>query len=500
MSSAKQSVILLIFDSARRDLWFGESPRSKISCSPFINRLAKDSLILDDHYAAGCGSAQAHMSIFTGQHPARHGVVHNLSARPTDVPSLTRILAENGYNNFGHVRASFIPPAGMADEFYFSELLDPNSEEVRQEPVISARRLLFSLLRKSPRILSFLKKTAGKVFGLERVLRQSADYFSGQQSLLYLTAKIREQDGPFFAYSTLFHPHTPYCPPLRFIEQATGTSKIDRLAFEIQQNMHGWVNGDYGAAEEAIKSIGLLYDAEMLYGDFLLERAFAQWERDGILEDTIVVLTSDHGEFLGEYGHLNHGATVEDEVFRTPCLIHAPNSNDVGAGSKIDHLTSALDLMPSLLHLTGVIDEWRTQVILDGKNIFTDDLKDRYLVVDSPPLVYPERLSRFPKVQNKYRGFSRAIRNKKFKYIWNSSGERRLLRYDHSSGFLIEMDLKVQKNIDVMDRMHESMEEIYVSMNESHNLEHYPLNMAAEKGDKNIDPRIREQLKKLGYM
>ena len=111
------SIILIILDSARRDMFgcYGSS----LGLTPNFDRLASEGMLLWDHYAAGCGSAQAHVSTFTGQHSARHRMVHNLCEVRDDLLAMPRLLRELGYRTYGHSKASFIPPAGHEDLLVF---------------------------------------------------------------------------------------------------------------------------------------------------------------------------------------------------------------------------------------------------------------------------------------------------------------------------------------------------------------------------------------------
>mgnify|MGYP001186812125 CR=1 FL=1 len=69
----------------------------------------------------------------------------------------------------------------------------------------------------------------------------------------------------------MLHPHTPYAPPEWCIKKVFGDQVVDKFAYTIQQDMHAWVNGDFGNVDESIKTMKMLYEAEMVYADHLLE-------------------------------------------------------------------------------------------------------------------------------------------------------------------------------------------------------------------------------------
>ena len=116
----KPNIVLIFLDSARRDI-FGIYGNNE-GLTPNIDKLARSGLILNDHYAASCGSAASHVSIFTGQHPQRHGMLHNLCEVNPNIVAFPTLLRKWGYHNCGHCKMSFIPPVGYEELFGFCEL------------------------------------------------------------------------------------------------------------------------------------------------------------------------------------------------------------------------------------------------------------------------------------------------------------------------------------------------------------------------------------------
>jgi len=130
----------------------------------------------------------------------------------------------------------------------------------------------------------------------------------------------REQD-PFFAWIHLYDPHTPYEPPEPFASR-----HHDR--------------GPRG-----------LYDAEIAFADEQVGRC-ASWLRDrGLDRKTVLVVMGDHGEGLGSHGEGNHGYFVYDYAVRVPLVVAVPF--DQLAGVRVDSQVSAVDVLPTLLELSG---------------------------------------------------------------------------------------------------------------------------------------------------
>ncbi len=488
-------IILIILDSARRDMFgcYGHEG----GLTPNIDEFAAQSLLLWDHYAGGCGSTQGHVSIFLGQHSARNGIVHNFSEIKPNIMALPKMLRKLGYKTFGHCMASFIPPAGHEQLFGFDELYYPGNRSVHGKA--DCKSVFIQMLRAKPVLWTFLKTTYKRFRGQGALIKASARNFDGKASLDFLYKRLRDEKGnePIFAYTTLLHPHTPYYPPDWCLKEVFNSQPIDPLSFDIQADVHAWINGNYGPAESALGSLKKFYMAELLYADHLVGGFIRRLKENGLLENTVLVVTSDHGEMLGEHGQLNHGMTTWEEVYRVPCIIYYPER--LGESRKINYLTSNLDLLPSLFGMIGQAGYPHTRTELDGVSIMdqTFDWEHRQLVVDSPPLVLPERLKDYPKVVAKGSVFFRAVRNSQYKYVWVSNGLRYLFPvdvYESSANNILEEEPEIVK------RMHGEMLAYYDSVDSKYDIDQYPINMGISAAMKMTNPAIRQELKRLGYV
>jgi len=165
-----------------------------------------------------------------------------------------------------------------------------------------------------------------------------------------------EGQRPFFLWLHFFDAHAPYNLPNgqldRFV-QATGKAVPPKLvntatlpkAKEPPPSIAflGEVNNkDY---------VNFLYRAEVSYLDQLLADLFATLKSDGIAEETLVVLTSDHGEFLGERGSFYSHKGLYPETLHVPLMLHLPGQTE---GAVIDGRVSTLDITPTVLGQLGL--------------------------------------------------------------------------------------------------------------------------------------------------
>ncbi|MEW5949893.1 MAG: sulfatase [Thermodesulfobacteriota bacterium] len=491
----KPNIILIILDSARRDM-FGCYGNLE-GLTPNLDQLADRGLLLMDHYAAGNGSAPAHVSIFTGHHPARHKVFNNYCDIGDDIRALPSILKRFGYRNYGHTKFSVVPPSGYGSLFGFDEMISPeNSQSIARGGLKS---YIVSKMKSNPDLWIRFKNLFDRYMSQHRRMRLISDNFDGRASLTYLLGKIKENKGiaPVFAYSTLLHPHMPYYPPRAFLNKVFKGQEIDKISYNIQFNLHAYINGDFGEARDAMECVRKCYKADLLYADYLLKEFIDSLKREGLFDNTLLLIMADHGELLGEHGDINHGVTVWEELLSIPCMLYYPEK--IEPNSKTNKLTSGLDIVPTILDLIGALKSARAELVLDGHSIFDErvDWEDRYLVVDSPPVVLPERLKAYPNTLYKQNIISRALRTKNYKYIWQSNGEKYLFRTGISEN---RENNILDKNEELAMQLHQTMISYYKGIDANSKIDEYPITLSRKAAKITRNPMVREELRRLGYL
>ncbi len=158
------------------------------------------------------------------------------------------------------------------------------------------------------------------------------------------TRWLREQAAePFFVFVHYFDPHWPYAPPSPYREE-------------------------YAKAP---------YDGEIAYVDEQIGSLLAVLDETGARKRTLVVLTSDHGESLGEHGEMSHGIFVYDATQLVPLIVNGPSP--LSQGEVIERQVGLVDIVPTVLDLLGL--DRPPQLV--GTNIFADRPDDRAIYVES---------------------------------------------------------------------------------------------------------------------
>lgn len=164
------------------------------------------------------------------------------------------------------------------------------------------------------------------------------------------------RDRPFFLFVNYFEPHLPYNAPeperTRFIPPGADPAAVDRLRrFKYPLDVQ-YILGQITLAPAELALLSDLYDGEIAYVDRRIGEMVEALKRNRLFDDTVVVVTSDHGEMLGEHALVDHKLSVYEPVLRIPMVVRYPGR--VKAGQRITTPVMLQDLYPTLLALAGV--------------------------------------------------------------------------------------------------------------------------------------------------
>jgi len=156
------------------------------------------------------------------------------------------------------------------------------------------------------------------------------------------------RQGPFALWLEMFDPHEPWDPPQRFREM------YEAVHPECERFIFGYGVPIEKLRPEEVELLKRLYAGAATFTDLWIGRLLDFVRALGLLEDTIVVFTTDHGTHLGEEGCIHKQARFLNSMFaRIPLLIRHPDVERYG-GKTVNALVSAIDLVPTLLDLLGV--------------------------------------------------------------------------------------------------------------------------------------------------
>ncbi len=164
-------------------------------------------------------------------------------------------------------------------------------------------------------------------------------------------ASVESSGQPLFLYLYYMDPHTLYDPPAPY-DTLYDSAYTGTMTAELFGHGHAVVSGDIVPTERDIEYLLALYDGEIAYWDFQFAKMLTYLGDHGLLDDSIIIITSDHGDMFGEHGKWTHGNSLYEEVLRVPLLIRYPGT--LAAGQVVDTPAHMMDITPTLLALLGI--------------------------------------------------------------------------------------------------------------------------------------------------
>jgi arylsulfatase A-like enzyme len=386
----RPNVLLIVLDTVRGDHLSLHGYRRRTT--PNLDRLAAESLVFEAAYANSSWTLPTHASLMTGtefyEHRAGQLRRPYLDGRLT---TLAEVLRSSGYATGGFVANTFWcgRPTGLARGFIRYEDFYGNLEDAVARTVLG-RRLYWNLLARFHVIDIPGRKRAADV---NRALLAWVDDLDGR---------------PFFAFANYFDAHGPFLPPPEFRGRFGGDSiRPYRDSDDIEI---GALTGEIELpplAERLAMIDG--YDESLLYLDAQLGRLFDELEARGILDDTLIIVTSDHGENWGEHGFMYHGHSAYYEQIYVPLMVRYPRQLEPGRSNR----------PVSLVHVPAtVLDLLGMPSVLPGESLRQPPTE--------PVLIEVYRRSLVPASWPTSRGWVKALVTDRWHYIREEAGREEL--------------------------------------------------------------------------
>jgi arylsulfatase A-like enzyme len=412
------NVVLVVLDCVRPD---------HVGCygyqrgtTPNLDAFAATATRFDNAITAGVWTLPSMASMMTGLYPSQHGLNRADRALDRELVTLPQRLAGAGWRTAGFTAN---PHGGR------TFALDRGFQEFHEfwgVPGTDHGGLLGRGYRwVRPRLRDAVKRSQALTGAAMRLQRRRAEATGGSGSRLAdaAAAWIRRARGDrrrFFALVHLMESHVPYAPAPEHIERFLDEAGRRRVA-KLDHDGMGYLAGANPLSDGDLALIGSLYDASIGYGDVLLGRVL---DAVGADADTLVAVTADHGQQLGEHRMMGHFFSVYDTLARVPLLLRHPRLPT----GVVRRPVQSVDLYPTVLEAAG-LDPEPGRVPAVSLLAATDHrpvLVTEYLEPD---------LTRFAR----FRGFDpapfdrelRALRQDGMKYIWSSDGREEL--YDLTS-------------------------------------------------------------------
>ncbi|MHC4455507.1 MAG: sulfatase [Planctomycetota bacterium] len=399
----RPNVILIVLDTARVDRFSCMGYRRLTS--PNIDFMAAEGIIYESAYSTCCWTLPSHGSLFTGLYPTQAGATSETLQLPFSNTVLAGVLKEAGYDTAG-----FSCNGWISKERGFAQGFDEFHEMWRRE--------------NRPDVM----KSQGPIelTAMERV-----------------TSWIEQREAvknPFYVFINLNCAHLPYQPPEPFLSRFVGNrgynnEEVNRVA--VVKSCWAYLGGEIKLSERDFSIMSDLYDGEVALADRCVGQIVERLRDSGILDDTVVIVTSDHGENLGEHGRIDHMLSMYETTLRIPLFIRYPIA--FKGGIRIHDLVSLVDIAPTILDLCGVQDGMENLRPSQTSLACNERLRRTFVVAENErPLtgiaLMKDRYPNFDTSTIDYR--MRAIRAHLYKLIWNIGGSVELFNLQTDAGEL----------------------------------------------------------------
>jgi arylsulfatase A-like enzyme len=325
----KPNLVLVTIDTLRADHLHAYGYERKTS--PNLDRLAAEGVLFENAFTVSPRTTQSVASIITGRYPQTIGVRALWGRLKPNEGTLAEVLKQNGYYTGGVFSNPIIAKSNIDHgfDFFFIPI------KIDMTKAVKVNKTLFSLLQ-------------------------------------------RKLNRPVFIWIHYWDPHESYNPPKEYKDLFNpGYWGAFKQKFNFYWNLDNEkikkhelykprvVFNHTPLPQKDIKQISALYDGEIAYTDMAVGELLEGLKERGFMKNTLVVVTSDHGESLGEHQFFfDHGDFVYDATVRVPLIFHW--SGIIPPGRRVSRSVRTIDIFPTILSLMGIPDTFGKR---EGKDL-----------------------------------------------------------------------------------------------------------------------------------
>ncbi|RJQ51126.1 MAG: hypothetical protein C4526_10720 [Nitrospiraceae bacterium] len=326
------NILFIVMDTTRAD---------RLSCygykrktSPYLDRIAAEGTLFKNAVSTTGWTLPSHVSMFTGLFPFEHGVGHVSPHLPEDIETLTGILKGKGYATLGYSNNPWVSFfTGLSRKFDDFQVGWKRSEHK------------FFYKSAYDRVIEFAGRNDPD---------RAVNDHGAARTTRYVSEWMEKNSGePFYVFINYMEPHLPYDPPppynSLFMPDGVSSEEIRKFAPDTEDIRTLMVQRERG--EKELSVINALYDGEINYLDGRIWKLYEKLKELGILDNTMIIITSDHGDNLGEHGILGHAYGLFNTLIDVPLIIRYPKY--FVPGTTVGDNVQITDLFYTILDVAG---------------------------------------------------------------------------------------------------------------------------------------------------
>jgi len=420
------NVLWIVMDTVRAD---------GLSCygyhrntTPNIDEIADEGILYENAIAQAPWTLPSHASMFTGMFPSKNGTDFEHSWLDDSFETIAEVLNSHGYQTFEYTNNTFVGAAYNLTQGFDTYVL---------------RNLGLNVPGRNSwpyGLPDFLMISRARQYVENNIILMDDGAQRTNEVVMRWIANAHERETPFFVFINYMEAHTPYHPPEEYaapyLGDAVSYAQARAVATFIKERSYVYMTGrrDINAEEFAIDRA--LYDGEISYLDFRIGELLDYLRDLDILDNTVLIITSDHGENFGEHHLVEHVLSVYDTVLHVPLIIRYPGLAE--AGLRVEEQVQLIDIFPTILDIVGI--NWSGEEQLQGQSLVKDvEQPGSQFAIAEYALHYGAfGFLRWYGDIDVYRWAHRlkTIRTDEFKYIWSSNGQDELYNIREDPGEL----------------------------------------------------------------
>jgi arylsulfatase A-like enzyme len=301
------NAIVFLVDTLRADKLEAYRPDSRV-LTPGLDAFVQSATVMENARSQENWTKPSVATLLSSLLPWQHNTVSGDDVLPDSVELMPELLMERGYYT-----GAFITNGYCSDKFGFRQGWRTYHNYIREGRPTIARQVAADVL----------------------------DWLDH-----------RPKDQPFFLYVHTIDSHVPYQPPKRFLTFYDAQPYSGPIDFSSDTDVLERIKiGRIRPDDRDKEHLQALYDATISYHDVHFAAMMQGLKKRGLEDDTIVVLTSDHGEEFWDHGSVGHGHTVWDELLHVPMIVRVPGLTD--GGERVPEAVGLVDVMPTVLDALG---------------------------------------------------------------------------------------------------------------------------------------------------
>jgi uncharacterized sulfatase len=370
-------ILLIVLDTLRADRLANYGYHR--NTAPHLNAFTEKSVSFKRAISPAQWTVPAHASIFTGEYPTTHMTTQIYDRHPEGERTLAELLRDHGYATVGFCNNPLLGVVDNGLDRGFEAFYNYGGTLPDRPPVGESRPNVFSksaqhVLRQIRKLIAPIQDAFARSDLLLEIalhpwivpLWQSHINFKGNSAqsihdiVGYLRTRRRHgRERPLFAFVNLMETHLPFYPPARFTRRFAPYHRKDR---EARDFMRAYNHEHYRwmvplrepLTELQDRIINDMYDVEIAYEDHLLRSLYEYLDQPEVRDNTLVIITSDHGEGMNNHNFVGHSLVAYDDLVHVPLIVRYPRQYPENV--EVSTPVSTRRIFHSALNAAGITD------------------------------------------------------------------------------------------------------------------------------------------------